>query len=80
MMLKEGGTREKVAQALLREYLISYHADISADFPEVAGIEPANAADFLIHLQNTGRIKIKLFNLSATRVGCRIIEADAVEE
>ncbi len=80
MKLQDNKTDDQVAEAVLREYLIRCHAVISNNFPEVAGIDPANAADFLIYLRNTGRIRIELFNETPALIGCRIIESDAEKE
>ena len=51
--------REK-ATKVLRSYLIRCHKIISADFPEIEEMPPENAADYLIHLRDTGRIAITL--------------------
>ena len=40
----------------------------------VAGMEPVNAADFLLHLRDSGRIDITLFNESPSAIGCKITE------
>ena len=79
MKLKENTTGAQVAEDLLRKYLIHSYPVISKNYPEVAGIEPANAADFLIHLQASGRIRLELFNESPAQVGCRIVELDAAK-
>lgn len=80
MKLKDNTMNDKVADVVLREYLIYSHAVVSAQFPEVAGLEPAVAADYLIHLQKTGRVKIELFNETPTQIGCRITEPDVKKE
>lgn len=80
MILKDNVIDDKETDAALREYLISSHPVLSVNFPEVAGLDPVNAADFLIYLRKTGRIRIELFKESPSRIGCRIIEADAEKE
>ena len=71
---KNGKTDTQVAEEVLRKYLIRCHRIISKDYPEIAGMAPTNAADFLLHLRNAGRIRIELFSESPTRIGCRIVE------
>ncbi len=53
-------TVDKKAKELLRRYLIRCHRSISADYPEIEEMPPENAADYLIHLRDTGRIAITL--------------------
>jgi len=77
MILKDNVLDDKATDAALREYLIGAHPALSVNYPEVAGLDPVNAADFLLHLRKTGRIRIELFNESPSRLGCRIIELDA---
>ena len=74
MIWKNGKTTAQVAEDLLRKHLIRCHRVISKDYPEIAGMAPANAADFLLNLRNTGRIRIELFNETPTLIGCRIVE------
>lgn len=78
MKLQDANT--VLAAERLRNYLVRNYAVISANYPEVAGLEPANAADFLLHLQNTGRILIELIHESPARAICRIIELDSVTD
>lgn len=78
--MKDKAIDDKAAVAALREYLIFSHSVLSVNFPEVAGLDPVKAADFLIHLRKTGRIRIELFNESPARIGCRIIELDAAAQ
>ena len=80
MKLANDTTDVQAAGEILRKYLVHSYPLISANYPDLAGLDPANAAEFLLHLQNTGRIRIELFSESAGRVGCRIIELDAVKE
>ena len=77
MKWKDGKTDVQVAEEILRNYLVRCHPIISNDYPEVAGMDPTKAADFLIHLRNTGRIRIDLFNETPTLIGCRIVELNA---
>lgn len=70
----EGKPNREVLRAVVRGYLIRCHRNISRDYPEVAGMSPTNAADFLLHLQDTGRIRIELFNETDVLIGCRIVE------
>ncbi|MFT6574166.1 MAG: hypothetical protein ACJA16_002357, partial [Akkermansiaceae bacterium] len=41
---------DQAATEVLRKYLIRCHGNIAKDFPEVAEMNPINAADFLLHL------------------------------
>ena len=73
-------TDDQMAEDVLRKYLIRCHPVISKDNPEFAGIDPANTADFLIYLRNTGRIRIELFNETPVSIGCRLVELNAEKE
>ena len=53
-------TINRKAKDLLRRYLIRCHGIISADYPEITEMPPENAADYLIHLRDTGRITITM--------------------
>ena len=77
MKWKDNKTEDQALEDVLRKYLIRCHTIISKDYPEIAGMDPVNAADFLIHLRNTGRIQIELFNETPTLIGCRIVELNA---
>ena len=59
------------ATKLLRKYLVSCHKNISADFLEIEDMPPENAADYLIHLRDTGRISITLDTVDE-RIVCQI--------
>ena len=59
----------QAARRLLRRYLIRCHRSIAQDFSEVAGLDPVNAADYLLHLQDTGRVQIELYNRTPTSIG-----------
>ncbi len=65
---------EQAARELLRRHLIRCHGSIAEDFPEVAGMDPVNATDYLLHLKDTGRVQIELYNKTPTLIGCRITE------
>ena len=80
MKLQDANTERLVAADRLRDYLVRNYAVISANYPEVAGLEPENAADFLVHLQNTGRILIELSHEAPARASCRIIELECIKE
>jgi hypothetical protein len=79
-MWKNGKTTEEVAEELLRNYLIRCHRLVSKDYPEIAGMEPTKAADYLLHLRKTGRIEITLFNKSPDAIGCKITDVDPSKE
>jgi DNA-binding LytR/AlgR family response regulator len=64
-------TAAKKATRVLRSYLIRCHKSISADYPEIASMPPENAADYLIHLRDTGRIAITLDTVESTIV-CQV--------
>ncbi|MBU2574301.1 MAG: hypothetical protein KKH28_09525 [Elusimicrobia bacterium] len=72
----DGKTLDKVADGLLRKNLIQCYQAISRAYPEFANLDPANAAEYLIHLRNTGRIRIELFNETHALIGCRIVDRD----
>lgn len=69
------GTIEEKARTVLRSYLIRCYKTISADHPEIANMPPENAADYLIHLRNSGRITITLDTVG-NRVVCQIENSD----
>ncbi len=52
--------RDKRAKSLLKKYLVRCHESVSADFPEISDMPPENAAEYLIHLRDTGRVKITI--------------------
>ena len=64
-------TINKKARKILRNYLIRCHESISADYPETENMPPENAADYLIHLRDTGRIAITLDTVGSNIV-CHI--------
>jgi len=64
---------------VLRNYLIRCHRIISKDYPEIANLNPAEAADYLLYLRDTGRIAIRLYNKSSREIGCKITELKANE-
>ena len=64
-------TINKKATIILRNYLIRCHKRISADYPEIAEMPPENAADYLIHLRDTGRITITMDTVDSNIV-CHI--------
>ena len=61
----------KKAKKILRNYLIRCHESISADYPEIEEMPPENAADYLIHLRDTGRISITMDTVD-DRIVCHI--------
>ena len=62
------------AEQVLRSYLIRCHSIIAGDYPEITGMAPDNAADYLLHLQRTGRIRIELMTRGTSSVlECRIV-------
>ena len=66
---------EEKAQTVLKSYLIRCHKTISADYPEIANMPPENAADYLIHLRDTGRITITLDTVGS-QVECQLENLD----
>ncbi len=68
-------TIEEKAQTVLKSYLIRCHKTISADYPEIANMPPENAADYLIHLRDTGRITITLDTVGS-QVECQLENLD----
>lgn len=71
---KDGLTTEQVAEKVLRDYLIRCYGLISKDYPKIAGMNPTEAADYLLRLRDSGRINIRLYSKSPNSIGCRIIE------
>lgn len=72
----DGKTLDTVADGLLRKNLEQCYEAISRAYPEFADLEPAKAAEYLIHLRNTGRVRIELFNETPALIGCRIVDLD----
>ena len=68
-------TIEEKARTVLRSYLIRCHKTISADYPAIANMPPENAADYLIHLRDTGRITISLDTVG-NKIVCQIENSD----
>ena len=77
---KNGKTTEEITHELLRNYFIRCHGIVSQEYPEIAGMTPENAADYLLHLKKTGRVDIKLYYKSLTQLGCRITELQQNKE
>lgn len=73
-MWKDGMTTEQVARKVLRSYLVRCHGSISRDYSEIANMSPEGSADFLLHLQDTGRIDVTLQNRDGNLIGCKITE------
>jgi hypothetical protein len=57
---------DKKATRILRSYLIRCYKSISADYPEIENMSSENAADYLIHLRDTGRIAITMDTVEGT--------------
>ncbi len=76
---KAGKTTEQVAQEILRKYLIRCHEIVSKEYPEIANLNPPEAADYLLYLRKTGRIAISLYNKSPREIRCKITELRANE-
>jgi len=74
--LTDGKTLDTVADGLLRKNLVQCYPAISRAYPEFANLDPATAAAYLMHLRNTGRIRLELFNEGAEQLGCRITDLD----
>jgi len=79
-MWKDGMTTEQVARNVLRSYLVRCHRLIREDYPEIATMSAEGSADFLLHLKDTGRIDIKLYNKDGDRIGCKITELRQQDE
>ena len=69
-------TTQQVTRKVLRSYLVRCHRLISEEYPEIANMAADRSADYLLHLQDTGRIDITLYNKSDGRIGCAITEMD----
>jgi len=68
-------TLEEKARTALRRYLIRCHKAISAGYPEIADMAPENAADYLIHLRDTGKITLTLKTVGS-QIVCQIEDTD----
>jgi len=77
---KDRQTTEQIARKLLRSYLVRCHRLVSREYPEIVSMPPEESADYLLHLQDTGRIDIALYSKSGTSIGCRITELTPGEE
>ncbi len=64
-------TLEERARTVLRSYLIRCHKAMSASYPEIANMPAENAADYLIHLRDTGRIAITMDTVEG-KIVCQI--------
>ena len=73
-MWKNGMTTEQIARKVLRNYLVRCHRIISEDYSELSKMSPDESADYLLHLRDTGRIDITLYEKSRHQVGCKITE------
>ena len=73
-MWKNELTTEQVARTVLRNYLVRCHRIISDDYPEIANMSPEDSADFLLHLQDSGRICINLHKKGSNLIACKITE------
>jgi len=71
---KDAVTTEQVARKALRGYLVRCHRLISEEYPEIANMPADRSADYLLHLKDTGRIDITLYNTSNGRIECTITE------
>ena len=77
---KDGKSTDQVARDVLRSYLIRCHGRISRQYSEVASMDPVKAADFLLHLRDTGRINIQLQAESPDSIGCSITDVHSEED
>ena len=68
-------TLEERARTVLRSYLKRCHKAISADYTEIANMPPENAADYLIHLRDTGKITLTLETVGS-QIVCQIEDTD----
>lgn len=73
---KDGMTTERVAKQILRNYLIRCHRILTKGYPDIAGLDPTNAADYLLHLRDAGRIDIQLSSDGGQLIDCRIVAID----
>lgn len=69
--MKDEKTIDKKARKILRSYLIRCHRSISTNYPEIEDMPPENAADYLIHLRDTGRIAITMDTVEGSIV-CQV--------
>ena len=73
---KDGMTPDQVARKVLRSYLVRCHRLISEEYPAIASMPADRSADYLLHLQDTGRIDSRLYSKSNGLIGCKITELD----
>ncbi len=69
---KDGLATGEAAEKVLRSYLARCHSTIARDFPESAEMDPADAADYLLHLRKTKRIRIELTADPEMLIRCKI--------
>ena len=74
MAWKDGLATDEAAEKVLRSHLIRCHSTIALDFPEIAEMGPADAADYLLHLRKTKRIRIELTTDSEMLIRCKITD------
>ena len=75
-MRKPGMTTEQIARKVLRSYLVRCHHIITDDYPEISNMSADGSADYLLHLQDTGRIHITLYKKDGNRLACKITDLD----
>ena len=73
---KNGMTTQQVARKMLRSHLVRCHRSISKNYPEIVDMPPEQSADYLLHLKDTGKIEIELYNKTDVLIGCRITDID----
>jgi hypothetical protein len=60
LKFKDGKTIEQAADVVLRNYLIRCYADVSKEYPPIAGMNPEDGVMQLFKLRNEGKIEITL--------------------
>jgi hypothetical protein len=76
--MNEESTRRR-ARTVLRKYLTRCHKTVSANYPEIADMPPEKAANYLIHLRDTGRITITLDTVGS-QIECQIEDVDGPKQ
>ena len=71
--LKDGRTREQVAESIARRYLLNCYSSIS--YLPIADMSPEEGVDYLLKLKQAGEIEIEVKTVGELLV-CSIIPTD----
>ena len=51
---------KKIAEKVLRSYLVRCFSDVSKQYPEISSMSPEDGVDILLKVKNENKINIKL--------------------